>query len=237
MRLAQRSSIWLICLSMLLAVAQPGSTNTEPETDITCPMCHTTFKAVIDLSSSRQGMRLDLKPVGSIPAPWAIPKCPKCGFIVYKQEWEEEEQLQVQQFVNSDEYKTLLTDNSTYYILAKIYEHVGMDDLEIAHTYLKASWQVEHDKVKCAKYMTESLKHFEAFLASKNEENRSNVLMADLVSGEIERRLSMFDQAAARFTRLKLVPEYKEVENITTIINYQLVLIAAKDTAPHEIDR
>jgi uncharacterized protein (DUF2225 family) len=236
MRIAKHIGIWISCLFILFAAVPPGSTHTEPESDIECPVCHTAFKAVIDLSSSRHGMRLDLKPVGPIPAPWVIPKCPKCGFIVYKQEWEEAEQLKVQQLVNSEEYKKILPDNSTYFILARIYEYVGMDDFEIAHTYLKASWQVEHDKAKCAKYLEESLKKFEAFLAASKDKTNERI-MSELVSGEIERRLGRFDQAQSRFNRIKSLPEFNEAENITGIITYQLQLIAAKDTAPHEIDR
>jgi uncharacterized protein (DUF2225 family) len=236
MRISKHIAVWSLCILISFAVVQPASTHTEPESDITCPLCHTSFKAIIEYSSSRHGMRLDLKPIGPIPAPWAIPKCPKCGFIVYKQEWEEGEQLKVKQFVDSQEYKQLLADNSTYFILAKIYENVGMDTLEIAHTYLKASWQVEHDMVKCAKYLEESLKKFEAFLAANKGKN-NEWIKSELVAGEIERRLGKFDAAANRFNRIAKLPEFMEIRNIVEIIRYQLVLIAAKDTAPHEIDR
>lgn len=236
MRLSRNLSIWSLCLVILFTAVQAGSAPAEPESDIDCPVCHTSFKAVVDTSSSRHGMRLDLKPVGPIPAPWAIPKCPKCGFIIYKQEWEETEQLKVQQFVNSEDYKNILADNSTYYLLAKILEHMGVDDLEIAHTYLKASWQVEHDKLKCAKYLGESLKKFEAFLAVNTSKN-NDWIKSELVTGEIERRLGRFEQAQNRFARLKTLPEFNQAEHIVSIIKYQLTLIAAKDNDPHEIER
>jgi uncharacterized protein (DUF2225 family) len=236
MRISKHIGIWSLCIIILFAVVQPGATNTDEEVDMECPLCHTEFRATVDLSSSRQGMRLDLKPVGPIEAPWKLPQCPGCYFIVYKHDLNDQEIDQLRNIVNSDAYKNLLADNSTYYLLAKLYEQVGMADLEIAHTYLKASWQVEKDKPKCARYLEASLKKFEAFLAANKVKN-TPWMMSELVSGEIERRLGMFERATSRFNRLKQLPEFQDARNTTDIIAYQLVLIAAKDTEPHEIDR
>jgi hypothetical protein len=111
-----------------------------------------------------------------------------------------------------------------------------MDALEIAHTYLKASWQVESDSKKCAKYLEASLSKFESFLSS-NKEKSNQYMTAELVSGEIERRLGKFDLASSRFSRLQKSPEFTDIKNIAGIIQYQIELIAAKDTGPHEINR
>ena len=62
-------------------------------------------------------------------------------------------------------------------------------------------------------------------------------MLSELVAGEIERRLGKFDLAEVRFNRLKKLPEFQDARNVSDIISYQLVLIAAKDTGPHEIDR
>jgi uncharacterized protein (DUF2225 family) len=236
MRISKHTGIWSLCIFILFAIVQPGSTQSDNDVDIECPLCHTEFKANLDVSSSRGGMRLDLKPVGSIEAPWKLPQCPVCHFIVYKHDLSDQEIEQLRNIVNSDAYKKLLADNSTYYLLAKIYEQVGMPDLEIAHTYLKASWQVEKDKSKCAGYLEASLKKFYSFL-SGNKEKNTPWMMSELVAGEIERRLGKFDLAEVRFNRLKKLPEFRDARNVADIISYQLALIAAKDTGPHEIDR
>jgi hypothetical protein len=234
MLFAKKVSVWLICLSVIILVVQPGATQTSKDVDVTCPLCHTTFKANMDVSSSRLGMRLDLKPLGPIPAPWNVPKCPKCHFIVYDQELSETNLELLHKFVSSKKYQDMSVDNSTYFLLAKIYEVVGMDIYEIAHTYLKASWQVEKDQAKCAKYLEASLAKFQLFL-SLNKKISSQYIIAELVSGEIERRTGKFDQAAARFNRIQKLSEFSGSDNVAAIIEYQLELIAAKDKGPHEI--
>jgi hypothetical protein len=181
-------------------------------------------------------MRLDLKPVGPIAAPWNIPKCPNCHFIVYNNELSDKDREQLLRFVNSKGYRDISNDNSTYFLLARIYEAIGMDSLEIAHTYLKASWQVESDSKKCAKYLEASLAKFESFLSSKKDKS-NQYMTAELVSGEIERRLGKFDLALNRFNRLQKSPEFTGIRNIAAIIQYQIELIGAKDTDPHEINR
>jgi uncharacterized protein (DUF2225 family) len=234
MRFYKNAAAITVCLIILVALAQPGATNTSTDVDVTCPLCHTNFKANVDTSSSRLGMRLDLKPIGTTNAPWNVPKCPKCNFIVYDQALSDEDSEHLIKFVNSIEYRDIAADNSTYFLLGRIYEAVGMDNNEIAHTYLKASWQVDKDKVKCAKYLAASLAKFEAFLSS-NKKISAQSIMAEMVSGEIERRLGKFDLALNRFNRLQKTPEFAGSGTVVSIIEYQLELIGAKDTEPHEI--
>lgn len=234
MRFAKSVSVWLICLSVIFAVVQPGSTQTSTDVDYTCPLCHTTFKASSYVSNSRLGMRLDLKPVGQIAAPWSFPKCPKCHFIVYDQELSDKDQELLQKFVNSKDYKDIAGDNASYFLLARLYETVGMDNYEIAHAYLKASWQVDKDRVKSGKYLEASLAKFQSFLSSRNKGISSQYIMAEMLSGEIERRLGKFDQALSRFSRIQKSSEFSG-GNVTAIIEHQLELIAARDAEPHEI--
>jgi len=181
-------------------------------------------------------MRLDLKPLGPIAAPWSVPKCPTCHFIVFQNELKDSEKKALLQLVNSKEYRDIAQDNSTYFLLAKVYETIGMNNLEIAHTYLKASWQVENDSQKYPRYLEASLAKFAAFLAS-NKEKSTSYIQAELVSGEIERRLGKFDQALSRFNRLKTLPDFTGPKHIASIIALQIELIDSKDSGPHEIRR
>lgn len=52
------------------------------EADRTCPLCKTEFKAHLAGSGTQFGMRLDLKPLGAIAAPWPVAVCPKCHFVL-----------------------------------------------------------------------------------------------------------------------------------------------------------
>ena len=234
MRFSKNISVWLICLTTILLVVQPAATDTAIDTDVTCPLCHTAFKAKTDYSSSRLGMRLDLKPLNTTAAPWIIPKCPNCHFIVYDPDLSEQDRETLTKFVNSKEYRDIAGDNSTYFLLARLYEALGMDTYEIADTYLRASWQVDTDRLKCAKYLEASFAKYESFLAS-NKEISHKYIMAEMVSGEIERRLGKFDQAQSRFSRIQKNPAFSGSGTVMSIIDYQLELIAAKDAAPHDI--
>jgi len=229
----RNAGVWLVCFFVFVAFVQTGATHTMAERDVKCPLCHTQFKTKVDVSGTRMGMRLDLKPLGPIAAPWSVPKCPNCHFIVYTNDLKDSEKKDLLKLINSDEYRNISKDNSTYFLLAKIYETVGMDDLEIAHTYLRASWQVENDGAKCPKYLEASYARFAAFLASSKEKS-SKYIQAELVSGEIERRLGKFDQALSRFTRLQKQPEFA-AQRLAAIIDLQLELINSKDSGPHEI--
>jgi uncharacterized protein (DUF2225 family) len=229
-------SVFMFCAALVVALARPGDTRTVTDVDVKCPLCHTSFTTKSDVSGTRLGMRLDLKPVGPIAAPWSVPKCPKCHFIVYTRDLSDSEKKALLKLVNSAEYRNLSEDNSTYFLLAKIYETVGMDNLEIAHTYLKASWQVENDGKKYPKYLEAAHAKFAAYLASNNDMSTRHI-MAELVSGEIERRLGRFDQARSRFSRIQKIPDFARQGHIAKIIGYQLELIAANDSGPHEIKR
>jgi hypothetical protein len=236
MRFAINVVVYLICFFVLVVFVQPGAAHAPADVDVTCPLCHTTFKSMSDMPGRRLGMRLDLKPMGPGAAPASLHKCPNCHFIVYSKDLKEGDKRKLLKLINSREYRHISVDNPTYYLLAKIYETMGKDDLEIAHAYLRASWQVEHDSGKCAKYLEASYAKFGAFLSSNKDKSTPHI-MAELVSGEIERRLGRFDQALSRFSRLQKQPEFSGAKHLTAIINYQLELIAAKDIEPHEIRR
>jgi hypothetical protein len=234
MRFVKNAVALLICLFVILAVVQPGGTDTSRDYDVICPLCHTVFKASAYRPGSRLGVRLDLKPLGPAVAPARLPQCPKCRFIVYDPDLNEKDREMLRKFVDSKAYKDISGDSPTYFLLARIYKVAGMDSYETAHTYLKASWQVDKDRVKCAKYLEASYAEFQSFLSS-NKEMSSKYIMAELLSGEIERRLGKFDQALGRFSRIQKAPEFVRSENVTSIIDYQLELIGARDTEPHEI--
>ena len=66
---------------MLMAGTQ-ATAATIYEAEKTCPLCTTEFKAHLAGSGTQFGMRLDLKPLGAIAAPWPVAVCPKCHFVL-----------------------------------------------------------------------------------------------------------------------------------------------------------
>ena len=78
-----------------------------------------------------------------------------------------------------------------------------------------------------------SEKHFAAYLA-KAEKHDGPWQTAQLVSGEIKRRLKNFDDAAKHFKDLKGMKEFQG-NHLEEIVNFQLQLIEKKDSSPHSL--
>jgi hypothetical protein len=226
----------LLCCAICLGIIQTEvHAHTFGTVEVICPLDGTKFKTVVDFSGTSFGMRLDLKPIGPIAAPGRIPVCPTDHFVVYKDanEFTEAEKQHLIKYVNSKEYQELAVDNSTHFLLGKIFEYLEEEVLNIAHVYLKASWQVESTPEKYQKYANESLKKFKLFLSNSDKKD-DTWQTSQLVAGELERRLKRFDDAKKRFSSLKKLPESKN-GIIARIISYQLELIDKKDSAAYAI--
>lgn len=224
---------YLLIILLLILWPQTGYGLIFREIEISCPLCETTFKTSRAVSGTVWGRRLDLKPLGPIASPWPIPVCPNCRFVNYKDKFDNEEVERLKLFVKSQEYQNLAKNHSSYFLLAKIYEFTGMDHLTLAHTYLQASWQVEADhQEKCTQYLEKSLRNFEKFLLTYDKKD-DRWVNAELLCGEIERRLGYFEKAKNRFDRLESLQEFRK-DILRRIIFTQIYLIGIEDSRPHE---
>jgi uncharacterized protein (DUF2225 family) len=224
--------IFLFCCTDRVAASPPAKM-----TELTCPICKTKFTTGV---SSGGGFistqRLDMKPIGPISAPNPRPVCPKDHFVFYKYNLTEKEAEHLRSFINSQEYQGLVKDYPHYYLIAKIYEFLGESEFKIAYTYLQASWEVEKSsRDQYEQCLKASLEHYQKFLSNNKEKGKAQET-AELLSGEIERRLGSFDDAKKRFKRLKNLSEFN-AGFYSGVIKLQLVLIQDRDSGPHEIPR
>lgn len=209
-----------------------------------CPLDGTKWTATLDGSGTSFGQQLDLKPIGPTPAPWRLAVCPTDHFVMFQDSFSPAELATLRPLITSPAYQALAKDHTEYFLLGKIFEHLGKPRFVIALAYVKASWQVDRDPVRYAEYAGEALRHYEAGLAkpetaddkASEAERQSLRLNAELIAGELERRLGKFDAARARFTRLESSPQPKE-EIHRAIIAQQLRLAAAHDSDRHRIER
>lgn len=224
----------LLCAAGLWFFTQGGAlAHTFGEEEFTCPLDGTKFKATVDLSGTSFGSRLDLKPIGPTAAPWRLPVCPMDHFIVVRQDYTEAERDLLKNYVRSQEYRDLAKTHSTYFLLAKIYEVLGEDDWKIAEAYLQGSWQVEARDAECMEYLEASLLHAKRFLEKKPKHDET-WKTAEMLSGELERRLGRFEEAQKRFKRLRRLSEFKE-DRLARIIRYQLNLIKWRNTLSQKV--
>jgi uncharacterized protein (DUF2225 family) len=185
------------------------------------------------MSQYQTGMRLDLKPLGAVVAPAPLAVCPSCHFVVFEEDLAEDEKQLLSEYVKSKEYQEMEKEHPSYYLLAKIYERLERDKALIAHVYLQSSWQVEDNPDRCNEYLEESLNYLKAYL-SADPERTEDWATKQVVAGELERRLGKFEDAKERFSELKYMAEFQG-NLLEKIIDFQLTLIQAGDTKPHEL--
>ncbi len=226
----------------LVSSLEAGFTHTRAMVSFTCPIDDHTFQQYTDRSGSSFDKRLDFKKLGPIVDPWSLPKCPKCGFIAYKDEFTPEELVHLKKYIYSDVYKNLKDDSSTYFCLANILKYLKKDNNTIAWTYLRASWQVEmKSKEKYKEYVSSVLSSFDTVSKEiipldkfDKEAGVRNHIGAQYMCIELNRRLGNFQKAEQY---IKSFP--KELHNdekwIMVLVQYQEQLISEKDDKPHKI--
>ena len=216
--------------ALLLITTARALAGTTADIDEECPLDGTRFRATVDASGASSGMRLDLKKVGAIHEPSLLAECPSDHFVLYKNSFAPEELAALRKIVASPAYKgAVAAKESTYFLLAKIYEQLGKSDYQLANLYLRASWQVEEEPARYASYAGQSLAHLNAFLGAAAAHD-DDWVTAQLLAGELERRLGKFELAQARFAKLQTIKD----PPIAAIVQYELTLLAAKDAGPHE---
>lgn len=224
----------LLSLVMFVMVQRVKSSTIAPESEI-CPVCQTKFTSMMDMSGTQTGRRLDYKPIGSLSAPWRIPECPTCGFVIYKKsgQFTKEELVDLRRYVFSEEFKKIRSENSSYYLLAKITEFMDPESDAIGPLFLKASWQVENSPAKYHHYLECALEYY-VKLTNRNKINSIRSVDLYCITGELYRLLSSFSNARSLFIKMKRIEIYK-VQPYRTIIDYELKLIREGDHAPHEV--
>lgn len=223
-------------LTLVALHAGPALAYRPMPIDVECPIDGRRFGSVEMGSGTQFCLRLDLKPVGAIPAPAPIHSCPNDGYVWHRDDLSESEMDRVRDWVRSDAYQQLRSE-SPYFRLARIYERVGRDSWQIAHAFLNASWEVEANPDRYRKYLGEShshlVRHLEQAGAQLFTSARNERVARQILAGELERQLGMFDAARARFEKLRQDAGATPIER--TIVDYELQLVAGSDREPHYV--
>ena len=238
----------LVCATSAFFFVRGAQATRWEDMPITCALCGFEYKSSFPVAYSQRGMRLDFQPLGSSPAPWPLAACPQCGFIQFTSDLPEADAAKLRDYVRSSEYKALIETRPTYYRLAKIFEALGKDDLELGHAYLKASWQEERGRETKDKEIREcleaSLKHFRVYLDNGPNDPKETFAegdgclsahqVAQLLKAELLRRFRRFDEARAYLGLLEKLPESQR-EPAADIIKFQKMLCGYKDSGPHYV--
>jgi hypothetical protein len=209
--------------------AQPAYALTFRDADYVCPLDGEAFSQRVAASGTAFGQMLDLKPYGYISAPWTLPMCPTSGFVIYRAKFSAEEIAKLKAYVDSYDYWAMRRSEAPYYLAAKLQEVLGEPEDKIGFTLLQATWQAD-GREQYERYAREALMVLERLLQAPPNEQR--MITYELVSGELERRLGMFDAAQKRFERLQLMKAFGE-GYFREIVELQLALVSGRDVRPH----
>jgi hypothetical protein len=199
-----------------------------------CPIDGNQWTQLTDMSGYQSGTRLDLKPLGPIPAPWILPQCPKCRFVLYEEDMAKLPLDKIKPFILSESYQSATKGQPTYFCLGLIEEFLDASPLVIGDAYLKASWQTDSDASECRKHLENALKHFATALASLGPES-ARFQTTSILCGELERRIERFGDARKHLEALLVNDAFKE-PGFQKILRRELELIAKMDSAPHAMD-
>jgi hypothetical protein len=204
-RILMRFVLAAVAGAFLAAGAHPAGAYTDVEMTIVCPIDGLPFTARRTASYYQSGMRLDFKPLGALVAPYPHPVCPGNGFVVYRQDFSEQEISAIRLLVNSDEFQQLRRHHTDYFMIAYVKERMGSPAYELAHTYLGATWEAERDQPHLTdQYRELALAKFDASVHGKNTRRDEPWWTASLLAAEMERLLGKFDQALDRIDALPL---------------------------------
>ncbi|MBI2088741.1 MAG: DUF2225 domain-containing protein [Deltaproteobacteria bacterium] len=226
------------CILAVLLLNQSALALTFMTKEFVCPLDGTKFRAEVIASQFIAGIRTDMRRTGAVAEPPPLPVCPTDGLILFKETFNDEEKAKLRRLVQSAEYKNA-KDGLSYFLLAKIFEHLGMPNNQTAHAYLSASWQVENagDSKRLNKYLQSSLRHLKKHIESSKD--ASEVSLEDqLLAGELERRLGQFEEAKERFDSLSAKLDrvsHNHREFYRRLMGLQLQLIQKKDDKPRVI--
>ena len=223
----------------LVLLAGSGWAHTMSQQNFACPVCEKKFTQVMDGSGTQFGQQLDLRPLGPTPAPWAIPVCPQCHFVLLKEPdetYSPAELVDFRAFVETAAYRQAGKQDSSYYLLALLQEHLGSPNSNIGYSYLRASWQADGDADRQKHYLQRTLEKYAAALADTGRPLEADTAVtAKLVVGECFRRLGRFAEAAAHFAKLGQDPAFAD-GLLAGIVQQQVALVKARDSAPHAIE-
>ena len=201
---------------------------TVEEVEMTCPYDGSRFTATLQMSGTSFDRGLDFRLLGPIQSPSPLAVCPTNGFVFLKHKYSEEELEKLRPFILSDEYQALKRE-APYYRAAWILDRTGAPPMPVSFTLLQATWEARRDPDRYASYATELVARLPTAVAqARNDTERTNL---NLITGELLRRLSRFDEAERHFKTI--TNESDKSGNVAKIIAFQLDLIARRDAREH----
>lgn len=192
---------WLImaaAAAFATGLAGAAQAGTPYPIEMKCAVGGERFTHTGTASYSTWGQRPDGKPYGSWEFPMPLPVCPGNGLVMYR-DFTKPELKQLPALLASDAYKVLAGDSS-YYRAAWL-ERSLKGDGDSLWLVLQASWQVDEDPVRKARYQREFAQGAEAEPAKPGDARWMGIQGR---AANARRELGEFDAAKADLARLEI---------------------------------
>ncbi|HZQ74871.1 MAG TPA: hypothetical protein VFB08_18305 [Burkholderiales bacterium] len=221
-------------LILLLGASSPAArASTYAPAEMVCPLDGKPFRQTMAMSGTQVGQMLDLKPVGALQAPWPLPVCPGNSFVVYR-EFRPREIERLKRFVKTPQYAALRRKETAYYRVARTRRFLGESDDAVAFSLLQATWEARSPS-EYARYARETLGAYRRILArARGDEETWRA--QQLLVGELQRRLGLFEDARGHFMELAEGERFSEGV-WREIVALQLRLVEERSIEPHEMPR
>ena len=217
----------MLAACLLAVFPGPSAAHSVHEVHSVCPLCDTAFTTLMNRSGTVLVHGLDGRPADQ-PFSARLPVCPSCRFVLYADAFDERDLRKCRRVVARESYQRH-RDRGSYYLLAVLDQHLGVDDRTLADDYLHASWEEtgEHR----IEDQQRSLLHLDAWLAREPMFSAAWIA-GQLVAGDLERRLGWFDRARERLATLLILPT-RHPHRAAEVTTFQLAQIGCNDREEH----
>lgn len=217
-----------------IPASETAMATTTYEVRVTCPIDGQPFTATLVGSYLQTGMRLDFKPIGSLAPPTPYPVCPGNGFVVYKDTFSDAELAAIRVIIASDEYRQLRSDNTDYFMVAYVKEQLGTSQYEIAHTYLRATWEAERDVPELADpYRRLARQAFDNFCRADRNHTEA-WWTAAILAAEMDRLLARFETVEFRISILPLAELRANHPELNAVLEQIRMHANQRNSAPEQ---
>ncbi|MFP4004680.1 MAG: hypothetical protein ACLFV8_12950 [Alphaproteobacteria bacterium] len=173
--------------------------------EFTCPIGGGKFKSLVLGTHSTYGRHLDWKPVSYMDLAAPVPVCPSNGFVMFKDEFSDEELSRYKTVIEGEKYSRIFRENHpSYYLLARLRELAGDKNENRWFQMVVATWEADAcGSEKYAFYADEAIEAAKARLKSV-EKFGDEYWVLNIIIPNLYRRTGRFDEAQAWLDTLDL---------------------------------
>ena len=115
------------------------------EKEYVCPIGGEKFKSLTLGTHSTYGRYLDWEPLSYMEFPAPVPVCPSNGFVIYKNEFSDDELNRLEAAINLPEYKRdFQSRNASYFLFGRLMELTEVPDgYSLWWIFLNSTWEAQ----------------------------------------------------------------------------------------------